>query len=239
MLIKRSKIEYVKYALNFANFCEHECTYCYMQQLYKRFNKNNTARVNNNLAELIEQLKKYEDIGFDGDILMSSSHDPFMPATYYLSLNILAIFSMVPRIARNLRILTKAAIKKEHRTIVPIHAKIGMTITTLDERVRVQVEPNATSIQRRIEQLQWFKDAGYFTWISIEPALKGMDVVKLLSLIEPDEVWIGPMNHAVSEYALSIEDIVKQYEEAKELGFNIRPKDFLIKKAAKRGIEID
>jgi len=228
MRIKPSRIEYVEHNLNFANFCPHNCQYCYMTPLRGK----REPTIDFDFPELRRQLERFEP---KGDILLSSSHDPMASKELReVCFTILSIISKeAPSIMPKIRFLSKAG--EFPALFIPWNLKFGQTITTLREDIRLLVEPGASSVQDRIKALKKAKEHGKFTWISFEPCFKGTNIPRVLELIEPDEAWVGKLNHEkaiwmpqfIPPLALSPQGIWKQIKEAREMGFNVEVKQEL------------
>lgn len=234
MKIRKSKIEYLTHSLNFANFCTHRCQYCYMQKLYRRYNKLQAPKIDTNFSELQLQLEKFNP---SGSIMMSTSHDPFMQnhkKVREVAIRILELLRSYPNVARHVRILTKGLIDKEAIEVMPSNVLIGFTISTLDERVQKMAEPFATTPQYRLNMLEELQNMGFKIWVSAEPMLKGMYLHKLTHL-KLSELWIGCLNYASYFYAMTVSQIMRQVRVLKMLGFkNYKLKSELINKLRER-----
>ncbi len=162
-----------KYCLNPYVGCTHACKYCYATFM-KRFTghiepwgsfvdaKINTPEV------LRKQLRR----AVKGDIIISSVTDPYQPveAKYKITrkcLEVLALYQFP------LDILTKSPLVLRDIDIILRlkKVKVGLTITTDNDKVRKIFEPNAPPIQARIEALKKLHRAGIDTYAFIGPIL--------------------------------------------------------------------
>ena len=83
----------------------------------------------------------------------------------------------------------------------------GITLVSLDEGFRQEMEPNTAPYQERIEALRALHDAGCKTWVSIEPYptpnFIEQDLNEILEAISfCDKIIFGRLNYnkKVSEY---------------------------------------
>ena len=229
--IVKSRIDYVEHAINFSNRCEFCCSYCYYHSPQSRWKRRRgigeptVRQIDRDLDELRRQLESFRP---RGDILVSATHEPLGPLTLEVCVDILqTIADLRPDLLPRIRVLSKAGWFNESfspRLRIPGGVKFGQTITTLHQGTAYLVEPSAAEVSRRIEALKRAKEAGHFVWISAEPCFRGMDLVRLCELVEPDEVWVGKLNHMKSPHALSPQEIYRQVEEAREQGYNVHMK---------------
>ena len=230
MKITKSKIDYLQHGINFASGCPIACHYCYMTTLYQR--RYGTPRPTNDIEfdENLTQLAKQLRDGFQpkGDVMLCTSHDPFMFHPYpapKITQGILAVLRGYPRFQNKVRVLTKSNIPLQRD--FPLETfqgvKFGVSITTLDDEIRKEVETRGATVMERVDMLKKAKERyGCYTWISVEPFFKGMDLETLLSWVDVDEVWIGRMNHCKEwEHLRYLDaDIYLQYIELKD-SYNI------------------
>ena len=83
----------------------------------------------------------------------------------------------------------------------------GITLVSLDENFRQEMEPNSAPFKERIEALKALHDAGCKTWVSIEPYptpnIVEQDFNKILEAVSfCDKIIFGRLNYnkRVSEY---------------------------------------
>ena len=77
----------------------------------------------------------------------------------------------------------------------------GITLVSLDEHYRECYEPGAAPYDKRIASLKRLHDAGYKTWISIEPYptpnIIKQDILKILSTVNfADKIIFGRTNYS-------------------------------------------
>ena len=103
--------------------------------------------------------------------------------------------------------LMKDAITFDKVEIEQIENEYGITLVSLDEDFRKEMEPNTAPYQERIKALRALHDAGCKTWVSIEPYptpnFIEQDLNEILEAISfCDKIIFGRLNYnkKVSEY---------------------------------------
>lgn len=217
----RSKIPGVEFVINPYLGCGHGCFYCYATFM-RRYSHNNQTKqwgkfveVKINIADILaaELARKRKA----GTALLSSVCDPYQPVErkYRLTRQCLEllrnygwgirILTRSPLVIRDLDILTYA-----------LDSLVGISIPTDNDRIRKVLEPNAPSIESRIETLKILRAKGIRTWAFIAPVLP-MDPLRLHRLISPyvEYIMVDSLNYKKQvsrlfreegwEYALSPE----------------------------------
>ncbi len=172
-IIIKSNLPDADFVINPYTGCSHACIYCYARFM-KRFtghkeNWGDFVDVKLNAVETIPQKsKKFKN----KSIFMSSVTDPYLPIEkrYKITRSILSkIIPMEP----NLSIQTKSAlIIRDIDLLTQFNScKAGLTITTLDDIVRKQIEPGTSSVEKRIAALKQLNQSGVSTYVFIGPIL--------------------------------------------------------------------
>lgn len=170
--------EYAKFACNFYNGCSNNCEYCYCKRgvlahslggdtpTLKKWIKSDQhaiATLESELIENIEQLRKH-------GLFFSFTTDPLLSETGELTFAAvkLCLDYDVP-----VKILTKRAdfddLLGSNVLLWPVAKKLvafGFTLTGHDE-----LEPGASTNAERIEAMRKLYEAGFKTWVSIEPVV--------------------------------------------------------------------
>lgn len=171
--LSRSRIYGVDYSVNPYLGCQHSCVYC-----YARFMKKYRSHIERwgefvdikiNMPQIISrELSKSKR----GLVLVSSVTDPYQPIEekYELTrktLQRLLIYNFP------ISILTKSALVARDVDILRnfSECEIGITITSLDEKVRMNFEPEASRIRERLDALKKINDGGLRTYIFLGPIL--------------------------------------------------------------------
>jgi len=197
-IIQKSGLD-VDYVINPYVGCHHSCAYCYARFM-KRFTNHHEPwgkflDVKINAAELIpKNVEKYKN----KSIMISSVTDPYQPAErkYQLMRGILK--NLIP-LEPNLWILTKSdLIIRDIDLIKEFKNRIaGVSLSTLDNEIRKEVEPFVSSVERRINTVKELKKAGIRTFIFISPMFPELTDWK--NIIERtkdfvDEFWFENLN---------------------------------------------
>lgn len=198
-IIVKSALPDSDYVINPYTGCMHSCIYCYAVFM-KRFTNHSEpwgkfVDVKINAPDLIPQnTKKYK-----GKLIMISSvTDPYQPIErkYKLMRKILEnLISLEP----NLCIMTKSDLIERDIDLLSQfeNCQAGISISTLDEKIRKQIEPLASSPQKRISTVRKLKKAGISNFIFISPILP--EITNWKQIINKtkdfvDEYWFENLN---------------------------------------------
>jgi DNA repair photolyase len=188
-LIKPSKLTYVEnggvgkqlsdgWVINFAIGCTFGCRFCYVDAIHKKFSFKRAGdivyndwgyyfAVPENLEEAMEQTswEKWKD----QEVLMSSTHDPYLPQLYKWTRKILekalpagvklCIQTRSPLVEKDFDLLTK------YSELV----RLQVSIATMNEELARLIEPRVVSPRRRIEIIRKAKEAGLRVGVIIAP----------------------------------------------------------------------
>lgn len=170
-IITKSNLPDADYVINPYVGCMHSCVYC-----YARFMKRFTGHVEPwgkfvdakiNASELIpEKTVKYKD----QSIFLSSVTDPYLAFEHKYKLTRKILEKLIP-LGPNLGIQTKSDLITRDIDLLKHfkHCEAGLTITSADDNIRKEVEPYASSVEKRIEALKKLKTAGIKTYVFIGP----------------------------------------------------------------------
>ncbi len=182
---------------NIAKGCANGCLYCYAAANAARFkqrDRDDWAR-----EELTRKASMKSYPKRNGVIMFPSAHDitPFNVDAY------IRVAKLILNAGNRLLIVSKPrleCISKLVLRLAPWKEQIlfRFTIGSLDATTCVFFEPGAPSPQERIAALQFTKEQGYATSVSIEPMLEGTDMalstVEVLEDHVTETIWIGKMN---------------------------------------------
>lgn len=174
-IITKSKLPDTDYVINNYVGCNHGCIYCYAEFM-KRFT-NHTEKWGEfldvkkfNEEKFVKYLKK---INSDKKILMSSVTDPYNPyeIKYKSTRNILKLFIQANNEHIHLEILTKSLlIFRDIDLLKKIkNITVGISLNTLNDNLRRQIEPCAGSIKSRIEILKKLKGENIPVYLFVSP----------------------------------------------------------------------
>ena len=171
------------WAINYAIGCTYACRFCYVDNIHKRFSAKHGDIVNRSWGmylltpENIEQaINKTEWWKWKGkEVMMSSTHDPYLPQLYSITREILEkslpygvkylIQTRSTLVTRDLNFLSK------YRSQI----RVQVSIATLDEKFSKMIEPRAPNPLARFKVLEKAKDAGLTTGIIIAPVFPKKD----------------------------------------------------------------
>lgn len=211
-LIYKTGVEYGDYTINIAEGCAHGCKYpCYAMMMAKRFGKAKTYEdwckpkiVSNALELLDKELPKMKES--IKSIQLCFTTDPFMynyPEISELSIKCIEKINShkIPCTA-----LTKGILPKELSKFSKDN-EYGITLISLNEDFRKEMEPGSAPYKDRIAALKYLHNKGCKTWVSIEPyptpnfIEQDINVIlKELSFV--DKIIFGRLNYnaKVSQY---------------------------------------
>ncbi|MBN1798150.1 MAG: radical SAM protein [Spirochaetales bacterium] len=172
-LITASNLPDADYVINPYSGCLHSCIYCYARFI-KRFTGHDEpwgsfVDVKINCAQVIP----HNGNKFKGKALfMSSVTDPYLELEKKYKLT-RSILEKLAEFEPDLSIQTKSDLVVRDCDVLKRFNKcrVGLTITTLDDAVRAQIEPRAVSVERRIAALKRLKRQGLTTYVFIGPLL--------------------------------------------------------------------
>lgn len=173
-LLYKTGVEYGDYTINHVQGCAHGCKYpCYAMLMARRFGKVETYEewcgpklVENALELLDKEIPKYKkDIQ---SVHLCFTTDPFMCGYEEVAQMSIAIIRKLNENGIKCTVLTKGILPIELSELSPEN-EYGITLVSLSEKFREQMEPNTATFAERIQALRDLHDAGCKTWVSIEP----------------------------------------------------------------------
>lgn len=211
-LIYKTGVEYGDYAINYIQGCAHGCKYpCYAYRMAKRFGKVSSYEewlkpvIVSNAVELLEkEMPKYK--GKMEKLHLCFTSDPFMygydeieDLTQDILFNI--FFDTSARLPLvNVSVLTKGLLPSWLEELGR-GIETGISLVSLNEQFRENMEPNTAPYKDRIEALRRLKVFGHCkTWVSIEPYptpnIIEQDLTKILNAVGfVDKIVFGKLNY--------------------------------------------
>lgn len=173
-MLYQTGVEYGDYTMNHVQGCAHGCRYpCYAFLMKKRFGqiKNyeswiEPALVSNTLDLLDKEIPRLKDKIHSVQLCFTT--DPFMNGYPEVSEMSIAAIRKLNDAGIKCTTLTKGLLPMELAELSKDNEH-GITLISLDEAYREQMEPGATSSANRLAALRALHDAGCRTWVSIEP----------------------------------------------------------------------
>jgi len=168
LAIVRSKLPSADYVVNAYTGCTHKCIYCYAEYMKKLSNHNEEW------GEFID-IKVYDKINIPRDIknkyvLVSSATDPYnhYEVKYRKTRQVLEALvdknCHVGILTKSKYVLNDLEIFKKFSNI-----EIGVSMNTTDDNFRKIIEPEASSIEERINILKTLKENNIKNYLFMSP----------------------------------------------------------------------
>ena len=211
-MLYKTGVEYGDYTINHVQGCAHGCKFpCYAMMMAKRFGTAKTyeewcvPKLAENALEILEkEIPRLKDK--IESVHLCFSTDPFMYGYDEVSTMSIEIIRKLNAAGIKCTALTKGILPMELAQLSPEN-EYGITLVSLDEGFRKEMEPNTASYKDRIASLRALHDAGCKTWVSIEPYptpnFIEQDLNEILEAISfCDKIIFGRLNYnkKVSEY---------------------------------------
>lgn len=211
-MLYKTGVEYGDYTINHVQGCAHGCKFpCYAMMMAKRFGKAKTyeewcePKLAENALEILDkEIPKLKDK--IKSVHLCFSTDPFMYGYDEIACMSIAIIKKLNAAGVKCTVLTKGILPIELATLSPEN-EYGITLVSLDEGFREEMEPNTAPYKERIAALRALHDVGCKTWVSIEPYPTPnfiepnlADILDSISFC--DKIIFGRLNYnkKVSEY---------------------------------------
>ena len=211
-LLYKTGVEYGDYTLNHVQGCAHGCKYpCYAMMMARRFGTAKTyeewcePKLAENALELLDkEIPKYKSK--IKSVHLCFTTDPFMYGYDEISEMSLQIIRKLNHAGIKCTVLTKGILPFALADLSPEN-EYGITLVSLNEQFRQEMEPNTAPFLQRIQALRALHDAGCKTWVSIEPYptpnIIEQDFDEILDAVSfCDKIIFGRLNYnkKVSEY---------------------------------------
>ena len=182
----------LEYSLNPYQGCEHGCVYCYARNTHPYWGY--SAGVDFESKILIKHeapkllAKKLSTPGWiPAPVMLSGNTDCYQPAEakFRLTRQLLEVFE---RFQHPVGIITKSALILRDTDILTRLAEknlvsVAISINTLDESLRRQLEPRTASVQRRLEVISRLSDAGIHVHAMLAPVIPGLNDHEIMDLM--------------------------------------------------------
>lgn len=199
-ILSASKI--YDYVINPYVGCQHACHYCYARFI-KKFSGHKEpwgefVDIKINAADLLKaEIKKKKC----GNVWISGLCDPYQPleSKYKLTRNCLEILAdnkwQVIIQTRSSLVLRDLDIIKRAEDF-----EAGLTVTTGDDEIRRLFEPNAPSVQERLNTLDELHKSGIRTYAMIAPILPGAETLINALVGKVDHIIIDRLNYHYADW---------------------------------------
>lgn len=211
-MIYKTDVEYGDYTLNHVQGCSHGCKYpCYAFMMAKRFGKIKTYEewtepvlVVNAIEIIKKEIPKLKD---KIEILhLCFTTDPFMCGYQEVCDMSYDILKLLNENGIKCSVLTKGLLPEKLSNLSKKN-EYGITLVSLNENFRKEMEPQSADFEKRIACLEDLHNKGFKTWVSIEPYptpnIIEQDVHEILDKIKfTDKIIFGRLNYnkKVTEY---------------------------------------
>ena len=175
---------YDAWSLNPYQGCEHGCIYCYARVTHEYWGYSagldfeQKIMVKTNVRELLE--KAFEAKSYKPrPIMLSGNTDCYQPLErrYGLTRGVLEVLLKhrhpVSIITKNALILRDIELLKKLNELRLLH--VSITITSLDEALRMHLEPRTASYRRRVQLVQELSEAGIPVNVMIAPIIPALN----------------------------------------------------------------
>ena len=241
--------EWSKQNVNFQSGCMAGCEYCYAREMAERYNRHDwndwSKKITIDIDKVNKNYKYHEGVTMfpsSHNIDITNFHVAMIPLRKLLEAGNKVLIVMKPSyqvvdyLCDQLWIHTK-------------RVEFRFTITSYDQNIAMEFEPNAPSINSRLASIKKVIDSGYKLSISIEPFLdkEPQELINEIVTnygVDHKDIWLGPMNHVnrlanfskiIDEQLLYLREIYHPdrlrdiYNELKGTGINF--KDSFLKQA--------
>lgn len=173
-MLYKTGVEYGDYTMNHVHGCSHGCLYpCYAYLMAKRFGKVKTYSewiepilVGNTLELLDKEIPRLKNK--IKSVQLCFTTDPFMVGYPEIEEISLASIRKLNDAGIKCVVLTKGLLPFDLAGLSRDN-EYGITLVSLDEQYREEVEPGAAPYAERLLALRALHEAGCKTWISMEP----------------------------------------------------------------------
>ena len=206
-------VEYGNYTMNHVQGCAHGCLYpCYAFMMKKRFGQVKSYEewlapylVSNTLELLDREIPRLKDK--IESVHLCFTTDPFMYEYDEIATMSIAAIRKLNMAGIKCTVLTKGVLPASLAELSPEN-EYGITLVSLDEGFRKEVEPFSAPYNERIDALRTLHELGCRTWASIEPYptpnIIQQDLGEILEAVSfTDRIIFGRTNYSkkVSSYS--------------------------------------
>ena len=221
-VLVKSNLPASDYVVNPYAGCTHNCRYCYACFM-KRFTGHDE-----DWGTFLD-VKEYESDKLPKSlkgktVLLSSVTDPYNPyeTKFHKSRKIL---ELLRNTGAHVEILSKSDLMVQDLDLlkqIP-DLSVGISLNTLDDKFRRDMEPNAPSVQRRLKALETLHDTGIRTYLFVSPIFPYItDIKELIEAADghADQICFENLNlrgksktNILSYIAEKYSDLKKAYED--------------------------
>lgn len=162
----------IAYNMNLYRGCQHGCIYCDTRSECYQVGDISNIRVKRNALELLR--KELASKRVKGTIGTGSMNDPYMPVEKELQLCRQAL-QIIQTYKFPVHIITKSDLVVRDvdllQDINKTYVAVSITVTTTDDRLAGQIEPNAPVSSDRFKAMAALAEKGIYTGVTLMPLL--------------------------------------------------------------------
>lgn len=183
----------LEYSMNPYQGCEHGCVYCYARNTHPYWGY--SAGIDFESKILIKReapkllAKKLATPNYvPHPIMLSGNTDCYQPIEAELKIT-RQILEVLERFQHPVGIITKSALILRDKDIISRMAEkrlvsVAISINTLDESVRRQLEPRTATIAKRLQVIKELAEAGVHVRAMLAPMIPGLTDHEIMDLME-------------------------------------------------------
>jgi DNA repair photolyase len=183
----------LEYSMNPYQGCEHGCVYCYARNTHPYWGYSagldfeSKILVKRDAPQLL--VKKLSSPSWvAAPIMLSGNTDCYQPVEAKLKIT-RQMLEVLERFHHPVGIITKSALILRDLDIISRLAEksltsVAISINTLDESLRRQLEPRTASIARRLQVIEELSKAGVHVHAMLAPVIPGLNDHEMMDLME-------------------------------------------------------
>lgn len=183
----------LEFSINPYQGCEHGCVYCYARNSHEYWGYGagldfeQKILVKRNAVELLE--KKLRSKNWKAaPIVLSGNTDCYQPAEKKLKIT-RQLLQLFLKYRHPVGIITKNALIQRDLDILQELAKdnlvrVNLSITSLDEKTRMLLEPRTASIKKRLQTVERLSERGIPVNVMMAPIIPGINSHEILPLVK-------------------------------------------------------
>lgn len=183
----------LEHSMNPYQGCEHGCVYCYARNTHPYWGYSagldfeSKILVKREAPQLLAK-KLASPKWIPSPIMLSGNTDCYQPVEAKLKIT-RQLLEVLERFHHPVGIITKSALILRDLDIIQRMAEkklvsVAISINTLDESLRRQLEPRTATAQRRLQVIETLSNAGVHVHAMLAPVIPGLNDHELMDLME-------------------------------------------------------
>jgi DNA repair photolyase len=183
----------LEYSMNPYQGCEHGCVYCYARNTHPYWGYSagldfeSKILVKRDAPQLLAK-KLASPKWIPSPIMLSGNTDCYQPIEAKLKIT-RQILEVLERFHHPVGIITKSALILRDKDIIARMAgkrlaSVAVSINTLDEDLRRQLEPRTAIIQRRLQVIKEMSAAGVYVTAVLAPIIPGLNDHEIMDVMK-------------------------------------------------------